>query len=122
MYIDIHTDAFLDAEDLRLARVKDAVECSLRGHSADIAWVDILLGQAPTKSTGRSGQRCCIEAGLRGRQPLLVEHEAESLDLAVDGALDKLARVIQGAIERSRDRLWSGSMPASEPASPAMAG
>lgn len=46
---------------------------------------------------GKSGQRdkrCVMEARLEGRQPIAASDDATTLDQAVRGAADKLARLI----------------------------
>ena len=45
---------------------------------------------------------------LRGRQPMSVEHDSISLNLAVDGALHKLVQVIELSLERANSRLVNG--------------
>ena len=45
-----------------------------------------------------------MEARLEGRQPIAVTHQAATLDQAVDGAADKLARLIESTLGRLRDQ------------------
>jgi ribosome-associated translation inhibitor RaiA len=44
-----------------------------------------------------------MEARLAGRQPIAVTEEAATLDLAVDGAADKLARLIEHTLGKLHD-------------------
>lgn len=46
------------------------------------------------------GMRCMIEAHLEGRQPIAVTDQAATLDQAIDGAADKLARLIDHTLGR----------------------
>lgn len=48
--------------------------------------------------------RCMMEARLEGRQPIAVTHQAASLDQAVDGAADKLTKMIDSTLGRLRDQ------------------
>jgi hypothetical protein len=48
--------------------------------------------------------RCAMEARLKGRQPIAVTHQAATLELAVDGATDKLTRLIESTLGRLRDQ------------------
>ena len=48
--------------------------------------------------------RCMMEARLEGRQPMVVTHQAPMLDQAVDGAVDMLANLIEGTLERQQDQ------------------
>jgi hypothetical protein len=45
-----------------------------------------------------------MEARLEGRQPIAVTHEAATLGQAVDGAADKLRRMIESNLGRLRDQ------------------
>jgi hypothetical protein len=42
-----------------------------------------------------------MEVRLEGLQPMAVTHTAASLDKAVDGAVDKLARMIESTLGRT---------------------
>ena len=48
--------------------------------------------------------RCVMEARLEGRQPAAVTHQAATLDNAIKGAADKLARLIESTLGRLRDQ------------------
>jgi ribosome-associated translation inhibitor RaiA len=41
-----------------------------------------------------------MEARLEGRRPIAVTHQAATLDQAVDGAADKLAKLIESTLGR----------------------
>jgi ribosome-associated translation inhibitor RaiA len=45
-----------------------------------------------------------MEARLEGRQPIAVTDEAATVDLAVDGAADKLARLIEHTLGKLHDQ------------------
>ncbi len=105
MQIDIRTDSHIAADELPLAQVRSTVEQSLQRFAAHINHAEIQLGQAQAQKAGWLDQNCSIEVRLRGRQSMVVEHAANSLELAVSGALSQLARVIDSAFDRSRVRL-----------------
>jgi ribosome-associated translation inhibitor RaiA len=48
--------------------------------------------------------RCMIEARIEGRQPIAVTHQAASLDLSINGAADKLTRLIEHTLDRREQR------------------
>jgi len=54
--------------------------------------------------SGQNNKRCAMEAGLEGRQPIAVTHPAATLDQSVDGAADKLAKLIESTLGRLRDQ------------------
>jgi len=45
-----------------------------------------------------------LEARLEGRQPIAVTHYASTVNQAVDGAADKLTRMIEGTLDRQMDQ------------------
>jgi ribosome-associated translation inhibitor RaiA len=45
-----------------------------------------------------------MEARLEGRQPIAVTDESSTLELAVDGAADKLARLIEHTLGKLHDQ------------------
>ena len=45
-----------------------------------------------------------MEARLEGRQPVAATHKAATLDEAVDGAADKLTRLVESTLGRLRDQ------------------
>jgi hypothetical protein len=60
-----------------------------------------------------------MEARLEGRQPVAVTHQAATMDQAVDGAADKLARLIENTLGRLCDQKRSRTdLPPSGPKLP----
>jgi len=56
--------------------------------------VEIHVGDENAQKAGAADKRCQIEARPKGHQPLSVTHKAESLQLAVDGAAEKMHNAI----------------------------
>jgi ribosome-associated translation inhibitor RaiA len=52
-----------------------------------------------------------MEARLEGRQPVAVTHHAATIDQAVDGAADKLHRMIESTLGRLRNHRESQPAP-----------
>jgi hypothetical protein len=52
-----------------------------------------------------------MEARLEGRQPIAVTDEAATVDLAVDGAADKLARLIEHTLGKLHDERTHRTVP-----------
>jgi ribosome-associated translation inhibitor RaiA len=62
-----------------------------------------LIDESGPKSR-KNNKRCMMEARLEGRQPIAVTDEAATLDLAVDGAADKLARLIEHTLGKLHEQ------------------
>jgi hypothetical protein len=54
-----------------------------------------------SSKSGGDDKRCMLEARLANLPPIAVEHSAETIDLAVDGAAAQLARAIKTTIGKA---------------------
>ena len=117
MQIQINTDHNIAGHQALVDQVSGVVENVLSRFSDHITQVDVHLSDENSdKKNGYDEMRCKIEAHLEGRQPIAVTDEAATLDLAVDGAADKLARLIEHTLGKLRDqRNHRTDPPPSEP-------
>jgi Sigma 54 modulation protein / S30EA ribosomal protein. len=79
----------------RLTRV---LESSLSRFADRITRIEMHLGDVNAGKHGASDKRCVLEAHIRNLEPIAVTHQAESLRLAFDGALQKLEHALTHAI------------------------
>ncbi len=79
----------------RLARV---IEESLAHFADRITRIEMHLADEKGGKGGAEDKRCTLEARLANHQPIAVTHQAESLQLAMEGALDKLDHALNHAI------------------------
>jgi ribosome-associated translation inhibitor RaiA len=100
MQIQINTDHNIEGHEALAAQVRGIVEGALRRISDHITRVEVHL----SSESSQHDNRCMMEARLEGRQPIAVTHRAATLDQAVDGAADKLARLIESTLGRLRDQ------------------
>ncbi len=104
MQIQINTDNNIGGHQALIADVSGKVENALSRFSGHITRVEVHLSHENSLNNGQSDKRCVMEARLEGRRPIAVTHEASSLDQAVDGASDKLARLIENTLGRLREQ------------------
>ena len=104
MQIQINTDHNIEGHEALTARVSSVVESALSLVSDHITRVEVHLSDENSAKGGQHDKRCLMEARLEGRQPIAVTHQAATLDEAVDGAADKLARSIDSDLGRMRDQ------------------
>ena len=105
MQIQINTDHNIDAHQGLIAQISGVVENYLGRNSEHITQVDVHLSdENSNKKSGSNDIRCLIEAHLEGRQPIEVSHQADTLVQAVEGASDKLAKLIDSTLERVHDQ------------------
>ena len=79
----------------RLTRV---LEGSLSQFADRITRIEMHLGDENAGKAGESDKRCMLEARLANLAPIAVTHQAESLQMAFEGALEKLDRALSHAI------------------------
>ena len=104
MQIQINTDHNIERREALAAHVSTVVESAMSRISDHITRVEVHLSDENGAKHGHNDMRCMMEARLEGRQPIAITHQAMTLDEAVDGAADKLARTIEGTLGRLRDR------------------
>jgi ribosome-associated translation inhibitor RaiA len=104
MQIQINTDHNIEGHEALGAKVSGVVENALSRIRDHITRVEVHLSDENSDKGGQNEKRCVMEARLEGRQPVAVTHQAETLNQAVDGAADKLARMIESTLGRLHDQ------------------
>ncbi len=101
MQIQVNTDRNIEGNDALAAQVSGVVEAALRRLRDHITRVEVHLSDENAAKSGQHDNRCMMEARIEGRPPVAVTHTAASLDQAVSGATDKLARMIESTLGRA---------------------
>lgn len=105
MQIQVNTDNNIEAHETMITEVSSAVESALSRLSDHITRVEVHLSdENSNKNGGNDDIRCMIEARLEGRQPVAVTDQGANVEQAVDGAADKLTKMIDSTLERLRDQ------------------
>jgi ribosome-associated translation inhibitor RaiA len=104
MQIQINTDHNIAGHEALAAQVRGVVENALSRFSDHITRVQVHLSDENGDKSGQNDKRCMMEARLEGHKPIAVTHEAATVNQAVDGAADKLARLIESTLGRLRDQ------------------
>ena len=103
MQIQVNTDHTIEGHEALAAQIRGRVENALSRMSDHITRVEVHLTDERGPKSGKNDKRCMMEARLEGRQPIAVTDEAATVNLAVDGAADKLARLIEHTLGRLHD-------------------
>jgi ribosome-associated translation inhibitor RaiA len=102
MHVQTNTDRHITGSEALAARV-DAVVAGALGRFVDqITRVEVHLSDENGGKGGGDDKRCLMEARLEGRQPTAVTHQAATVEAAMDGAAEKLARAIESTLGRLR--------------------
>ncbi len=105
MQIQISSGHNIEIHGALATEISGLVEGALGRYSDQITRVEVHLSDENSdKKVGHDTMRCMLEARLEGRQPIAVTHQASTVDQAVDGAADKLTRLIESTLERQLDQ------------------
>jgi ribosome-associated translation inhibitor RaiA len=102
MQVQINTDHNIEGHEALAAQVSEVVESALSRVSDHITRVEVHVNDENSDKHGQSDKRCMMEARLECRQPIAVTHQAATLDQALDGAADKLTRLIESTLGSRR--------------------
>jgi ribosome-associated translation inhibitor RaiA len=80
--------------------VGSAVSDRLERFDDFLTRLEIHLSDENGSKAGAEDKRCQIEARPKGHQPISVTHKAESVDLAVEGAAEKMRHALEHLMGR----------------------
>jgi ribosome-associated translation inhibitor RaiA len=98
MQIQLNTDNNIRGDDALRDEVEGVVASALDRFGERVTRVEVHLNDVNSVKGGDDDKRCMLEARLSGREPIAVTHTGPSLDLALDGALDKLVRSLDSVV------------------------
>lgn len=113
MQIQINTDRNIEGREAMAAQVRGVVKGALSRFHDRITRVEVHLSdENSVKKSGHDDIRCMMEARLEGRKPVVVTHQAATVDQAVDSAAGKLTRSIESTLGRLHDQTIRRTDPA----------
>jgi len=103
MKIQFNTDSNItESKELRDSLIALISE-GLSRFSEHITRLEVHLSDENSHKDGMNDKRCMIEGRLGGKQPIAVTNQANTLEQAVAGAVDKLKSSLDTIIGRSRN-------------------
>lgn len=111
MQIQINIDHNFEIHEASMGQFRNTVQDALHRFSEHITRVELHLSDENADKSGQNDKRCLLEARLEGRQPMAVTHTAASLGQALDGALDKITRMIESTLGRAQHRALQSGQP-----------
>jgi ribosome-associated translation inhibitor RaiA len=104
MQIQVNTDHNVHGGEDLARRVQQMIEGKVAHLSDRITRIEAHLSDENSTKGGANDKRCMLEARLAGLQPIAVTHLAESMQLAIDGATEKLENALEHTLGRLQDR------------------
>lgn len=102
--IQVNTDDNIEGGEELALRVQTEVENALARFGDQITRVEVHLRDENSHKGGTNDKRCAMEARPAGLPPVAVTHSAATVDLAVNGASEKLERLLDSAFGRLNDQ------------------
>lgn len=104
MQVQLSTDNHIEGTAELARHVESVVKDSVRRFGDQVTRVEVHLADENSKvKGGGNDKRCTMEARLAGLQPLSVTHHGASIDQVIDGAADKLEKILHRTIGRLGD-------------------
>jgi len=104
MKIQINTDNNIEGSDELTQQTRAEVESAMERFAEHITRVEIHLSDENSSHKGGTDKRCVMEARVEGMQPVAVTDQAEHMEQAINGAADKLEKLLDHELGRLRDR------------------
>jgi len=104
MKIQINTDNNIEGSDEFIHEMQAVLESALDRFAEHITRVEVHLSDENSSHKGGNDKRCIMEARMERMQPVVVTDQAETIEEAVNGAADKLERLIDHELGRLSDR------------------
>lgn len=104
MQIQINSDNSIDGSSEFSRHVEGLVAEKFSRFAGRISRMEVHFSDENGQKRGGEDQRCMLEARVEGRQPMAVSHQASTIDLAFNGAVEKLKNVLETSFGRIKDR------------------
>ncbi|PQO23530.1 hypothetical protein C2I36_07310 [Rhodobacteraceae bacterium WD3A24] len=104
MHIEVSTDNTIQgAEDVRRT-VTEVLESKLAPLASRITRIEAHISDENADKGGAADKRCVLEARVRGREPVVVRHNDETVRSAIIEAGNKLRAALDREIGKLDDR------------------
>lgn len=100
MKIQFNTDKTINGTDRNEDYFSDLIANELDKYQSHVTRIEVHASDQNGKKDGMNKIRCLLEARLEGRQPIAVSDQADTLDQAVSGAIDKLKASLETILGR----------------------
>ncbi|MDV7211559.1 Sigma 54 modulation protein / S30EA ribosomal protein [Azotobacter beijerinckii] len=108
MQLQVHSDNHIEGSARLVGWVRTTVASKFERYDEELTRVVIHLNDENGNKAGANDKRCQIEARAKGGQPLSVTHKAESLEFALDGAMEKLGHALAHRLGKQRNKRTTG--------------
>lgn len=104
MQIQVHSDNHIEGSARLVEWVSASVASKLERFDDELTRIVVHLHDDNGAKAGAQDKRCQIEARPKGLQALSVTHKAETLEQAIEGAIDKLHHALEHQFGKLRSK------------------
>lgn len=90
MLIEINTDNNIEGKEKMSSYFESLIADALKRFEDKITRVEVQLGDENAAKSGENDKRCMLEARIAGLKPIAVVNHSDTLEKAVNGAINKL--------------------------------
>lgn len=109
MQVIVNSDHNITGDESVIARVEAILADSIERFANRITRVEAFLSDANSSKHGARDKRCVLEARIAGAQSVVASNEAPTVLEAIEGAANKLERVLEHTLGKQEAR--SGRSP-----------
>jgi hypothetical protein len=103
MKIQFNTDKTITGNEKDQLYFNSLIADGLENFESHISRIEVHLSDENGKKEGLNSKRCLLETRLEGRQPIAVSCQADTVELALSGAIDKLTASLDTIIGSRQD-------------------
>ena len=100
MLVQVNTDNRVKDDEQLTRTVVARVEAALDRFGDRLTRVEVLLCGQKNSCSPSGDERCLVEARLAGLQPIAVRHRGTTMDQAIDGAVERLQRLLADTVSQ----------------------
>ncbi|MDR3369672.1 HPF/RaiA family ribosome-associated protein [Rhodoferax sp.] len=102
MQVQFHTDNHIEGTEAMAQWATSTIKDSLARFSGQITRVEAYLSdENGGKKNKPDSIQCTLEARLEGHQPLVLKHQGANLNQAIEGAIEKMDRLIDSTLGKT---------------------
>jgi ribosome-associated translation inhibitor RaiA len=102
MIIKINTDKNISGEKRSNDFFNSQISESLERYKSHITRIEVHLKDENGKKEGFNDISCLLEARLEGRKPIAIKSQADSIELAISSATEKIKTSIESILGKEK--------------------
>ncbi|MDZ4681964.1 MAG: HPF/RaiA family ribosome-associated protein [Saprospiraceae bacterium] len=104
MKIQFNSDKTIKGDERHQEHFTSLIAEGLTRFQSHISRIEVHLSDENGRKEGLNDMRCLLEARIEGRQPFAVSCQADTVELAVSGAIDKLKTSLETTLGRIQNQ------------------